>query len=408
MKRINLLLGSLISFFYIYDIGINSLPTLVSSRKIVLFGLIIYFFINKQFIKIDKKFLVFFLIIIFLGIYIFLILFTSNTFSHENSILSRYIYFVLYGLIGSYLIMNIFNSLDTFLNCVKYAGVYQSFIIFCIFSFEAVREFCNNNFINEGNISFLRATDRGTGLGAEGAYLTILLFLSIICCIYFILKKVNIINNILVICILSVASFIVGRTGLYATILIIMYFVVKEIFTKHNLTIKTIIIFLVSIVLIIFSIILVLKLSQSNERIEKIIRVFSGILNFEEGDRSINMLKQMEIPQFNVNFLFGYGIYRGIINGINFQNDMGYIQSYFSMGIIGSVVFYGYILYYLKYCLRKIRSTDKNIYLLLRLLLLVLIVIEIKEPFFIKGITMSFYIIFCYLLEGNKCGQYYK
>ena len=402
MKKYNhsIALWSLLTFFYIYDIALTVLPSFLSSRKIILTMMLIYVIVKLKKISIIKVFLFFCLPLVILSIYVFVVLIINNTFFYETSILSRYFYFLLYSLIGTVLAINIFSDLSFFLNCVKYAGIYQSVIIFGIFFLNPVREFCTSYIVNEGNVSFLRITDRGTGIGAEGAYLTILLMLSAVSCYYFIIKKVKPITNIIILCFLTLAMFVVGRTGLYATIVLGIIMFLKEFFKHNKITYKKIFICLLSIIMIIASIFVIIRLSQTNERIVKLLRLFTGIFNFETGDRSINELGQMRIPPFSVNNILGYGIYRGNIGNISIQNDMGYVQTYFSIGVLGSIIFYGTIFIYLFTLLRNIKKRDSIMFHLMSLLFVTFFVIEIKEPFFIKNVIVSFYIVMCRLIGG--------
>lgn len=401
-SKIKVMFFSLCSFFYIYDIALTTVPSFLSTRKIVFLVMIIYLILKKRFFKINRRLAGFILSILITTCYVFFDCLFYQVLSNEYSILSRMIYFFIYGGIGTWLIILVFPSLEIFLQSIKYSGLIQSVIIYLLFFFEFFRNFAFQFILNEGNVSFLRASDRGTGFGVEGATLTIYLFLAASVCIFFYLEKKSEIQNVIILIILGISMLLVGRTGLYALLVLILLTYIRYRINTKKIVFKDIITVIVVLIICGTLIFIIQSGSVTGVRFEKMIRNFSNIINFSE-DRSINSLANMIIPKIGINNFWGYGVYRGSFNGIYLQHDSGYIQSIFSLGILFFCIFYLSIFFIMKFFYSKINN--KNLKFIMCFIFILLFIIEVKEPFFIKSITFSFFIVTCALNTEGKNGK---
>ena len=93
---------------------------------------------------------------------------------------------------------------------------------------------------------------------------------------------------------------------------------------------------------------------------------------------SVSDLSSMPIPPLSLDTLIGTGL-SGLVDGGNPSgHDAGFVQTYFSMGLIFAVVFYTAYLYVLLHCFRWLSPRWRL------LLPLVFFLLEIKEPFVFK------------------------
>jgi len=394
------LIYKIATFLYIYDIGLKSLPTIFSSRKIIFLFLLLKFIFTQRKIVLTKKYLNYFIITLIILFYILSIAFFYHTIGDEFSIIPRVFYFFIFGVIGSYLIYRSFDNLIFFLNCIKTSGIIQSVVIYLLFTSNSFRVFSDKVFINEGNVSFLRVSDRGTGLGAEGAYLTILLFLAVFACIYLIQIKHKQIINAVYLLIIVMMMFLVGRTGVYATIFLIILTLLRYNIINRNWSIKNIIITLSVITISLCFIFFIISLADISNRISKLVNVFLGLFISKTGDRSLLQLSEMIIPPLNESSFFGFAIYRGDINGVISQHDSGVVQSFFAMGLIISILFYAnHLLYVIK---NYMKCKDNLLKFMFRIYLFILILVELKEPIILKTIPFFFMIICLNISESEE------
>lgn len=100
--------------------------------------------------------------------------------------------------------------------------------------------------------------------------------------------------------------------------------------------------------------------------------------SFAGEDSSIAELSSMQIPALSLDTVVGTGL-GGLVNGANPSgHDSGFVQTYYSMGLVFALVFYAAYLYVLLYCLRWLPPRWQI------LLTAVFFLLEIKEPFVFK------------------------
>jgi hypothetical protein len=80
-------------------------------------------------------------------------------------------------------------------------------------------------------------------------------------------------------------------------------------------------------------------------------------------------------------------------------NDSGYIQSYYALGLVVSVLFYGFLAGHLSGYLKASRGKGMHV-----LLVALMFVIEAKEPFIFKYGMPFFCLAAVYLLAAREAG----
>ncbi|MBM6745582.1 hypothetical protein H6A32_15025 [Drancourtella massiliensis] len=377
---------SMLLFMFLYEITLKGSPSILSSRKVA-FAIIICCFLlyNKSLVKnysISSAYWGIFLITIAVIIHELILLMVFSIQS-EYMILPRLIYFLLYSVFASFLWGNFYKSTDQLMISFVFVGIIQSFIVYGQLLSGAFRNFLNNYFQQVGNVEFLRE-QRATGLGAEAAALSITLFISLIACSYFILCYNNYKYIVAYVFILS-ATLSVARTGFYCGVLLGIYNLFRIIMKKGSFlqVIKT----LFYLALILAVLIFFVGKYGDIERIQWILNWATKIFSQGSQEDSISRFMNMEVPPLDVSTYWGTGVFRGIgWNGINFQNDGGYFQNYFAMGLIWSILFYGILFVIILKTIFKIKNIEVK--LLMLIFAAVLMVVEIKEPFVLKYVSV--------------------
>jgi|GEM_PF-3217776 len=100
--------------------------------------------------------------------------------------------------------------------------------------------------------------------------------------------------------------------------------------------------------------------------------------------RSVGVFKEMPIPPLQWESIIGTGyVERDGIRATG--HDSGYIQAYYAMGLLVTIVFYGALAWYMYQITRR---SDHR--LLVGILSLILFIIEIKEPYTLKYVYVFF------------------
>lgn len=377
---------SVLLFMFLYEITLKGSPSILSSRKLAL-AIIIFIFLlyKKSLIKsiyITSAYRGISLITIAVIVHE-LILIMIFSVQSQFIILPRLIYFLLYSVLASYLLAIFYNSINQVMISFVISGVVQSFIVYGQLLSGAFRNFLNNYFQQVGNVEFLRE-QRATGLGAEAAALSIILFIALIACSYFILCFNDYKYIVAYVFILS-ATLSVARTGFYCGVLLGIYVLLRITIKKGSFlqVIKT----LFYLALIVSVLIFFIGKYGDAERIQWILNWATKIFSQGRQEDSFNRFMNMDVPPLDISTYWGTGVFRGFgWNGIDFQNDGGYFQSYFAMGLIWSILFYVIIYFTILKTILKIKNIELKILMLI--LMAVLMVIEIKEPFVLKYVSV--------------------
>lgn len=404
VKKIKLttVINVLIMFFFIFDIAFIGIPTVFSTRKISALCMLIKIMkkkVNDNSCKRDLNIVTKLIIcLILILIYIFIISLIQNSIFNINSILSRLIFMIVYLFIGIFYSIRVYSGVIPFMRDIMSSLLIQSVIIYIEFISLPFKIFLTSFIANPGNVDFIR-TDRGTGLGAEAGFLTLLLFMGVFCCNYFIImygfkKKYVILELIYVI-----AMFAVGRTGIYASIVLILVSLAYSVFNNKQ-CINFLKYIIAVIILFIIAIIIVQNFISVEQYMRFSSRFLSGLLDFSN-DGSTIQIQNMVIPPLSFDTVIGTGIYRGILpNGALLWHDGGYIQSYASLGIVCCSIFYISIISTFFKLRKNLAKKDNLQKLLIDTYFILLLICEYKEPFMMKTILLFF--IFTFTILTNK------
>jgi hypothetical protein len=375
------MLKCIITFLFIFDITILGNSTLFSSRKVIFILLIFYYLVSKSKSKLIGEYRLYFSILFIVNVLIILwlinlsLVWTIN--ANASPVFSRELYFIIYVIVGPILLSSLFQNLKEFCKVVIYVMTIQAAIVFGQFLFEEVRVFLNATVHSSGNISYLRR-DRATGVGAEGANLSVLLASGLYYYSYYMLfkQKVNF-RVITIYFFILCATFLAARTGFYLALInsiIVLIFLSFKHFGKNMIKI------IPTFILFVFVIQTVIEKLGIGKRVEAINTWITSLMRNGVGESSFSALLSMEVPRLTNETIVGTGIYRGTTSmGTVIEHDSGYVQMYSSMGLIFSVIFYTSLLLFMILLIKKIKHKYLKLYF--TSYLIAVYVMEYKEPF---------------------------
>lgn len=377
------LINSLLIFCIIYDISFVKFPGLTTSRiafVFIFFKSISYY----KSIRINKDFVYFLILLVFLFIASIIQYLSSMDFTQS----SRILWFTLYSIITPFMLRKFFLNLEEFLNSILFVTFLQSIIAIFSFFNPIIKNRILDIIITGGNDIEDNIYRAITFSSTTGAALSIIQFCGVFSGLLLLkyfsdsYRKSIIIWLGILICLLS--TLVIGRTGLICSIISIFYF----IFSSTN--IKNLAIF-ITLTLCISQINYNSILDKQTYQLKDFsVDYFVNWIN--EGyqinnNRTFDAIYSMNIPALSSETFFGTGkVFNKANNSNSSGNDSGYIQTYYSLGLIFSIFFYlGYI-YFL------INNTNRNIFFGYYFLISLMLLVELKEPFIFKYI-ISFYIL---------------
>lgn len=323
----------LLIFSLIYDISFKAFPILTSGRIVFIF-LIISNFKDLKLVFKEYKFLKFIILLLLL------VSFLQFTLTNDNTQFSRFFYFTLFSLISSLIIATRVKDTQKLLFYILIAVSFQSVILVYVFFNPSFKSILDQYIVYGGNFT-VENLYRSFGLSSQtGAALSLTQSFGVGAGLLLLKYKNNyLITLSIVICFLS--TIFVGRTGLLISLL---FFGVYFYYTK---SLKKIInISLIIIFLSLFISTIINKFTSSLDSITGFSsEYFIGWLNegFElENNKLVNALvSDQNIPELTIqNFFIGSGTISNS-NGTNSSgHDSGYIQTYYSIGLIFTILFY--------------------------------------------------------------------
>lgn len=360
-------------FSIIYDVAITKIKYLSSAKVSFLILLILYLINGNR----GKVFLFssFLKLLIFIFIYSLLLSLYSNDYVQTF----RIFYFISYAILSSYFLTFYIKNTSSFLFLFHSAVFIQACIL--IISFLDIN--FKTYIISTFNIGYRGSANyiyRAIGLSSySGAAIALIQGIGF----YTFYKLYNMYNNIykklfLIISflIIFISIIITGRTGLF---FIILYYIYLLIIGKINFFKSLFLLSLTILSLFIFVEIIINKFIP----IFNIGYLYSWILNgFDNVDNksALNLFDFRYLDNFDLTtFLIGTGrvySFSGLANASG--SDIGYIQTFYALGIIFTTLFYSFLFF----TLLKYKNSEHNIDL--SFLILILFFVEIKEPFIFK------------------------
>lgn len=393
-----LALCSLTLFLYIFNVKLLAATWMPTGRLVFLITVIIYGVSGVIFIKKEiKKYPLYFISLFFVLVYVMVhFLFTGGLYF---GLISKMIVFCAFSLFMAAMVSHIFPSSKLFIQSMALACFFQSVMVYISFLSPDYRAWLSSVLIESSNIPLTYAKRVPGFSNSSGSALSVLLSLGVFalmslyyCTSKFVQKIIFLLGALFI---LSSCIF-VGKLGLFLSIYFIfaiffLEFVRRPVFVFKILTITFIALF----ILIKFT-----SLADFAHVTYAIERSFS--LFMENEDSTLTALKAMPIPVLDINTLVGYGM---IINskGVSATgSDIGYIQNYYALGFIVSLIFYISLFMYL---LARIIAVKHGPYRFLSLVLFIpLFIIELKEPFITK-LGYSF-VIFSFIFIVSKSSRY--
>lgn len=362
----------LLIFSLIYDISFKAFPVLTSGRIVFIF-LIISNFKDLKLVFKEYKFLKFIILLLLL------VSFLQFTLTNDNTQFSRFFYFTLFSLISSLIIATRVKDTQKLLFYILIAVSFQSVILVYVF-FNPSFKFILDQYIVYGGNFTVENLYRSFGLSSQtGAALSLTQSFGVGAGLLLLKYKNNyLITLSIVICFLS--TFFVGRTGILISLIFFGAYFYYTISFKKIIKVSLIMIILPFLITILSN-----KLTSSLDSIsgfssEYFLGWISEGFNIKD-NRTVNALVTTQnIPELTIqNFFIGSGTISNS-NGLNTSgHDSGYIQTYYSIGLIFTVLFYLSLSVFIVQNF-KILNNRK----LLFFICLIILFLEFKEPMLFK------------------------
>ncbi|SDW70585.1 hypothetical protein SAMN05444338_104136 [Flavobacterium degerlachei] len=374
-------IGKLLFIFgFLYDINFTFLPSFTSARLAFLFLLLLFLKKNHG---ISKNALYYILVLFF----VFSIALIQFVLVPDSTQLSRILWFSIYGVISPFLFVNFLKSRNEFLILVSVAAAIQA--VLSIFSFinPSVKALFYNLVIFTSNFEEDQVLRAVAFASIGGAGLSVIQSLGVISSIA--LLKINnfgIYRTILIwlmMAITVVSIFLIGRTGLFISLLCIFIYFISEIKSLK----KIIVISLVILGIYQINTIDILENLTSNVdgfSVDMFTAWIENAFNIENNDTS-EALASMPIPPVTFQTIIGTGrvVHESGVGNAS-MHDSGYIQTYYSLGLLTAIYFY------ISYIIFLIFQVGKGKSGYLYFLILLMFIIEIKEPFIFQYVFPFF------------------
>ncbi|SNS43574.1 hypothetical protein SAMN05446037_101015 [Anaerovirgula multivorans] len=398
-------------FFLVYSLLFKGIPYVTTGRiSMILFS--IHFFIFKFKPKKDLRFkrIEFVAIIAYFLIYLYAIYSYIQLGRLETTTISRFFYFVTTNIYMSFILVKYFDNKSEFIRAFSIISFIQACLIIVSFFSPSYRFFLASILEQTGNRELI-SDFRAPGLfNSAGATLSIIQGIGAFSSLYILLhsskerlKKKNYI--ILMINIISI--FFIGRTGIILFIILALglFTGYKTLFLKKLLPQILIITLLVTFIagISIRGNIQEDTVQRINENKEWFLEIFSTPIKQTAFYR--NFVQKMDVPQLNYNTIIGTSKVRAEIRG----HDSGYIQMYYSIGLVFAILFYLILLIHLlsmNFTLKK--CSDNKFRRIGIFLIITLFFIEIKEPFLFKSSYLLYILVVLRLDYKEKKKEFTK
>lgn len=386
---------------FIYNLVFLGLGTAASTGKIATLILSLYVFSRKKFNLSFKKsnisiYLLYFMILLYT---IFNFLFNGLV---QSVMLARIIFYFLNTLYMSFILSEIYSDTNEFiLSFFEITTIQAVFIIAGFISYE-FRVFVSELLLNESNISILSAARSAGFTNSSGANLSVIQALGFISGLLLMTrsKKINTLYYIaMVLIIFSIV--LSGRTGF--VLILIMIIPVISVYLKRYKSnwLGKMSIFKCVLVLALGLFIINVIMTELTIIPYDVKNQYFYIQNWIKeafvisDNRTINALTKMDIPKLDYKTFVGTSL---VVDskGLNASgHDSGYIQTYYALGLIFSVIFYFTVGIHLMTMILKnyIKLRKTNLIYPSIFFLVSIFVLEIKEPFLFKSPVALFLLV---------------
>jgi|GEM_PF-3353424 len=392
---------SLTVLFTVYSIHLKMFPGFLTPRIFLILLLSLVFFKRKLGVGLTLKWdtrdvLIWGLFNVGLLIYSFIITLGNNAITSDYSAFTGVFNYFLMVVFFSSIMATYFSDEERFCNALIIATLIQSIIVIAslLYSVRAVLET-----IQYGDID--RYANRVIGLGITGATGSVYLFTGLFANAYMILFKKIKWKYIVSFLVIFVAITLVARTGYYISFTVLLFILFIGAGNIHEKGKRIFMIFALSILLGVIANFMVSSFKTNtdllNYTIGRLDEIFSG-----SESKTLKSISNMNIPSVTLETLIGTGVRKGYTSiGEFIWHDSGYVQRYMSIGLIMALMSYLSLAYYLKKLISKVN--DKNKRRFFNLIFVLMLAIEIKEPFIF---TLAYPFVLIILLQLTIKAQF--
>lgn len=383
----------LLIFFFIYSISFTFLPT--ATTKIIVVLMIIYALFHLRMYLRHISFLQFTIPILSLLIPYTIITFLNGI--KDDTFIRLLLFITLQSCLGSYLITIYLQREHTYIfKLIAYATLLQSLFIILSFIVVPFREFLASvlpplDDVHLNDLYYFRINGLSDPSGA-GATLSVVQAFGVLIFMYLsrITQRKQMMYFIFSI-IIIVANTVVGRTGMYFGIIFISIYGILYVFSSSIANLIKI-----GIAMLFIPILLYFFIPEDIKNIfeELVIPWMLDKDHSGQSGKTIDVLKEMWLLPQGIFFWIGEGGWFKEGQHENYiPSDVGYVRLLFAIGLLGVVIFYST---YLKlFYTLKILYPNKNDLLFLFLIFTFCVILETKEPFFLKdSVTRVLFLIY--------------
>lgn len=395
---IRLFFFSLITFLYLFNIKFLAASWMPTGRLVFL-GMLVFYGVNSSvFLKKEiARYPLYFILLLFVLLYVVVQSFLIQ--QTDFSLISKMIVFCVFSLFMAAMSRNFFPSIQLFLQSIALACLLQAIMVYISFFSPEYRNWLSLILVESSNIPLTNGSRVPGFSNSSGSALSLILSLGVfsLMSLYYCTSKpfqrfTFLFGSIFIL----LSCIFVGKLGLFLSIYFIISILILESIRRPIFAFKILIIGTITLFFL-MKYTFVGDLGQFTYVMERSFALFMG-----NEDSTLTALKSMPIPALDVNTMIGYGITTDA-KGINAaHSDVGYIQTYYALGFIFSLIFYTSLFFYL--LVKAIAVKDRPYRLLSFVLFIPLFIIELKEPFITK-LGYSF-VIFSFLFIVNKTSKY--
>ena len=394
-EKLSFLLKIIFVFGLLYDINFTFLPSITTAR--VCFLLLLLLSVNKK--KVFSKTFVYFLLAL---TFVFLVALIQSFFSSDSTQVSRLLWFTLYGIITPFLFVNFTKSRNEFLYLISFAVAIQALLSVFSFINPSIKSLFYNLVIFTSNFDEDQVLRAVAFASIGGAGLSVIQSVGVIASLVLLkTNKFGLYKSVLlwfIITIIVISIVLIGRTGLFISFLCLLIYFISEIKSFKNIVVISL------IVIAVYQINLINLLENLTSDVDGFnVDMFTAWIEnafkIKNNDTS-EVLASMPIPPITFQTIIGTG---RVVHESGVENasghDSGYIQTYYSLGLLISVFFYTIYSFFLRYQIRR----KSNMYLYI--LVLIMFMIEIKEPFIFQYVFPFFVLSMILVNDKMKIKQ---
>ena len=297
------------------------------------------------------------------------------------------IFFVL-GLYGATAFCFLFKNRGEFLSAFFFSVLIQSILVIFSFLNPSFREFTADILVQTGNIPIDYGSRVAGFSNSSGSSLSFLLALGVFSGLLLFARSNEFIKSISYFIgslVIATSSIFVGKLGFFVSA-VFFFLILMLVGFRRPIAILSAFV----CILTIFSIFYYSNTFSGLETFQYAIgRTFSIFIQGK--DSTLEMLTQMVIPAVSIDTMLGYGSFGSFQDIYGSNTDIGYVRSYFSIGLPFTVAFYAS--FFLIILLKALSETNLVYRYMFLALVIILAVAEAKEPFIFKYV----FVFYCFL-----------